>query len=226
MRTLAAPSRVSEIHRRLALLSPTDPPLWGLMTAHQMICHLTEAFRCALDERSVAPFNAFPLPRSIFKYVALYMPVHWPPGVPAPPEIRISESPPADFHTSRTTLLATIDSFLQSADLAPQHPMWGRMTRAQWLRWGYLHTDHHLRQFGHSGVAAGFSPQEASFQRKPGLLCPGLLLNSRPLAYGCRCNTCVAMSGQNSRNVFVSASRPIAHPNFSATVPAVRSELG
>jgi hypothetical protein len=30
----------------------------------------------------------------------------------------------------------------------PAHPIFGRMSRAAWLRWGYLHADHHLRQFG------------------------------------------------------------------------------
>ena len=28
------------------------------------------------------------------------------------------------------------------------HPLFGRMSEAAWLRWGYLHVDHHLRQFG------------------------------------------------------------------------------
>ena len=28
------------------------------------------------------------------------------------------------------------------------HPIFGRMSERTWLRWAYLHTDHHLRQFG------------------------------------------------------------------------------
>jgi len=28
------------------------------------------------------------------------------------------------------------------------HPIFGKMTEAEWQRWGYLHMDHHLRQFG------------------------------------------------------------------------------
>jgi hypothetical protein len=28
------------------------------------------------------------------------------------------------------------------------HPLLGTMSNAAWLRWGYLHVDHHLRQFG------------------------------------------------------------------------------
>jgi len=28
------------------------------------------------------------------------------------------------------------------------HPIFGDMSEAEWMRWGYLHCDHHLRQFG------------------------------------------------------------------------------
>ena len=28
------------------------------------------------------------------------------------------------------------------------HPFFGDMSEAEWMRWGYLHCDHHLRQFG------------------------------------------------------------------------------
>jgi hypothetical protein len=37
-----------------------------------------------------------------------------------------------------------------SADVSvdwPAHPIFGAMTRRAWMRWGYLHVDHHLRQF-------------------------------------------------------------------------------
>ncbi len=44
--------------------------------------------------------------------------------------------------------------------------------------------------------------------------------------YGCRCNTCTAISGQNSRNVFVPASRISAYPHLLRIVLALRSELG
>jgi len=35
----------------------------------------------------------------------------------------------------------------RSFDWQP-HPRLGRMSEREWLRWGYLHMDHHLRQFG------------------------------------------------------------------------------
>ena len=30
----------------------------------------------------------------------------------------------------------------------PDHPIFGPMSEGDWLRWAYLHTEHHLRQFG------------------------------------------------------------------------------
>ena len=35
-----------------------------------------------------------------------------------------------------------------TASLVPRHPIFGSMSRGNWLRWAYMHTDHHLRQFG------------------------------------------------------------------------------
>ncbi len=28
------------------------------------------------------------------------------------------------------------------------HPVFGELSEWEWMRWGYLHADHHLRQFG------------------------------------------------------------------------------
>ena len=47
-------------------------------------------------------------------------------------------------------LLRLLDRFTrQPRDFSwHPHPIFGAMTDAEWMRWGYLHTDHHLRQFG------------------------------------------------------------------------------
>jgi hypothetical protein len=48
------------------------------------------------------------------------------------------------------TLFAAINKFtgLPRAFTFHTHPMFGEMTEKDWMRWGYLHADHHLRQFG------------------------------------------------------------------------------
>jgi hypothetical protein len=43
-----------------------------------------------------------------------------------------------------------LEAFLEQARAGRcrPHPIFGRLSPAAWLRWGYLHCDHHLRQFG------------------------------------------------------------------------------
>jgi Protein of unknown function (DUF1569) len=150
MKTLSSSADLAAIRQRIALVSPTDSRLWGSMSAHQMLCHLTDAVAYPLGEHSVAPFKALPIPVSVFKWLALQFPKKWPKGIPAPPEIdqRIVGTPPADFEADRATLLSKLDQFARASRPWPPHPMFGAMTAAEWMRWGYLHTDHHLRQFG------------------------------------------------------------------------------
>lgn len=150
MKTLAASGDLASIRRRIALLGPTDTRLWGSMSAHQMVCHLNDAFCCPLGERAATPVKGPPIPTPIYKRLALYFPRKWPAGVPTPPEMnqQIGGTPPADFAADRASLLAKLDQFARCSGPWSPHPMFGAMTTAEWMRWAYLHTDHHLRQFG------------------------------------------------------------------------------
>ena len=84
--------------------------------------------------------------------VALYAPVKWPPGIRTVPEIDQEQagSTPADFVADLTELEGLVHR-LAANHAWPPHPFFGRMSESAWLRWGYLHLDHHLRQF--QGVA-------------------------------------------------------------------------
>ncbi len=94
---------------------------------------------------------ASPLPRVLVKWIALYAPFRWPKGVPTRPEMdqNIGGTQPVDFNQDRAKLTTIIDRFSDPArEDWGMHPMFGRISKADWLRWGYLHADHHLRQFG------------------------------------------------------------------------------
>jgi Protein of unknown function (DUF1569) len=72
-------------------------------------------------------------------------------GVPTRPEIEqgVGGTPPGEFEKDQAKLLGLVDRFCRGSPGAPvEHPFFGPMTSAEWMRWGYLHTDHHLRQFG------------------------------------------------------------------------------
>jgi hypothetical protein len=76
----------------------------------------------------------------------------WPKGVPTRPEVEqgVGGACPIDFLSDRAGLVNTITRFCApDPELGRHpHPIFGLMSKAEWMRWAYLHTDHHLRQFG------------------------------------------------------------------------------
>ena len=52
------------------------------------------------------------------------------------------------FEHDRETALAALERFCLPDQVRIDHPMMGHMSKWEWMRWGFLHTDHHLRQFG------------------------------------------------------------------------------
>ena len=151
MKTLAHPHDRSEIRRRLREIRPDNVRRWGRMSAHQMVCHLADALRMAMGQRPVRETSNL-FSRTILKSLVLYLPLHWPPGISTCPEIDQERggTRPADFGSD----VAEVEALLEQVPprdtrLARQpHPLFGRMSESAWLRWGYLHLDHHLRQFG------------------------------------------------------------------------------
>ena len=151
MRTLACPHDRTEILQRLRTVRPESVRRWGRMSAHQMVCHLADSFRMATGEIAVSHDTSL-LKQTILKWVVLYVPLRWPPGILTRPEIDQERggTKPADFAADVARLEALLDGVTtrtQSFDPLP-HPLFGKMSYTAWLRWGYLHMDHHLRQFG------------------------------------------------------------------------------
>jgi Protein of unknown function (DUF1569) len=122
------------------------------MNAPQMLCHLTDSFHVPMGEKSASPATGF-LQRTFVKWMALRFPAPWPKGVQTRPEIEQGTgggTPPGDFERDRAELIQVIERFTdpnRRFQWQP-HPMFGAMDEWEWMRWGYLHTDHHLRQFG------------------------------------------------------------------------------
>jgi Protein of unknown function (DUF1569) len=152
VKTLARPSDKAEVLRRLRTLRPDRTGRWGRMTAPQVVCHLSDAFRILTGAKPVSRI-ASPAERTLLKWAALSVPVPWPPG-------RISTMPELDQAQGGTKPsvfaddVAELESLVEwvSSEAARidgrAHPLFGPLTGAEWLRWGYLHMDHHLRQFG------------------------------------------------------------------------------
>lgn len=150
MQTLESKSDRGSIVARVSALTPSDARLWGKMSAHQMVCHLCDSFKVALGEKSVSMATGF-LQQTAIKFLALRLPMKWPRNSPTRPEVEQGSggTPPVEFEKDRAELLSAIERFCADTfDRNIEHPFFGPMTREEWLRWGYLHADHHLRQFG------------------------------------------------------------------------------
>lgn len=151
MRTLARAEDLEELRARVGSVRPDSARRWGRMSAHQMLCHVGDALRVAVGDVEVKPFGGG-LRGALMKWGALYVPLRWPHGLPTSVELDQDKgggTRPGDFAVDRQQAAALLEAVATSPRLDHQrHPLFGRMSRADWLRWAWLHTDHHLRQFG------------------------------------------------------------------------------
>jgi hypothetical protein len=151
VKTLARQRDKAELLDRLRGLHPDSVRRWGRMTVHQMVCHLIDGFLMGTGDKDVSHV-AGPATRTVVKWFALYAPMSWPAGFPTRPEIdqQMGGTKPTEFAAD----VARLEGILERVTAQPRsfewhpHPLFGLMSDAAWLRWGYLHVDHHLRQFG------------------------------------------------------------------------------
>jgi len=152
MKTLAHARDASELLTRLHTLRHDSVRRWGRMSVHQMVCHLSDGYRIVTGEMTCQPVPT-PIPRPLMKWIALYAPVRWPADIATVPELDQSAgrgTTPADFAADVANLeqlLRTVAAERIGRSARLVHPIFGRMSEPAWLRWGYLHADHHFRQF-------------------------------------------------------------------------------
>jgi len=150
MKTLRNRRDTDQILCRVQRVRPGMLRRWGKMSAHQMICHLSDGFRLYMGFMSVAA-PGFPSPGKLLQWGGLWVPIRWPKGLQTVPELdqQIGGTRPVEFDRDVAELCSLLHRFSRNP---PQfnwpHPYLGRMPIAAWMRLGYLHSDHHLRQFG------------------------------------------------------------------------------
>lgn len=149
MQTLANSIVLAEIVERVQATKAEDRGLWGVMNAPEMLCHLRGAFRVAMGELPSALVDG-PMPREVLKSKALWEPVPWRKNFYTVPVLK--RGTPAMqvgiFEADRADVLAELERFCLPEQVRVDHSLFGQMSYVDWMRWGYLHTDHHLRQFG------------------------------------------------------------------------------
>ena len=148
MKSLHQPRVLEDLLLRFRGLQPASKGRWGTMSAGEMLCHLGDASASILAHPGGPPKRR----RRLFKLIALYSPTRWPGGIRTPAEVdpRRGGSRPGEFERDRARAIDGLRALAQApaAGLPNSHGHFGPMSEWDWKRWAYLHTDHHLRQFG------------------------------------------------------------------------------
>ena len=150
MRSVLKTADLGELEARLSGLTADSRPLWGRMTAPGMVCHLADSFHVVLGSRPTTRTNTR-FERTFIRLLALTVPLQWPKGIETVKEVDQERggTPPEEFAADMARLRTAMRDFVTRVPHEPMsHPIFGRVSTAEWGRWGYRHVDHHLRQFG------------------------------------------------------------------------------
>ena len=151
MKSLGNREDKDEVVRRLQSRNPDSARRWGRMTAHQAVCHLSDSFRAVTGGKDVVFAGSFAT-RTFVKWFALRVPLKWPKGFRTRPEVDQEKggTRPVEFARDVAELESLVEDFTRAGrDFRENvHPLFGKMIEGDWMRWAYLHMDHHLRQFG------------------------------------------------------------------------------
>lgn len=132
-------------------LTEQSRPLWGQMTAQQMVEHLIWAFELSTGKSEIT--NNLPADLLEKRKKFLYINQSTPHEVPNPELER--GLPPNRFasleeakNKLREELSAFLNFFPGSAGIVYEHPIFGKLSSEEWERAHYKHAYHHLLQFG------------------------------------------------------------------------------
>lgn len=130
---------------RIERLTPETQPQWGRMSVAQMLAHCAEI----VEVTNGKPLENTPLLARVFRGMIRKMVVSekpYPRDTKTHPQyLQVAER---DFETEKARLLDALEGFRDQEDAAPEHPLFGVMTREE-RGWSmFKHLDHHLRQFG------------------------------------------------------------------------------
>lgn len=142
MKTINNPGDRSAIIARIEALMPAHAPLWGKMTAPQMVRH------CRLWEELALGQTVYP--RAFIGYIFGRMAKSrvltddrpLPRNSPTLPALVVRSE--VDVEREKAAWIA----LLESPHPSIMHPFFGPMTPEEVALMSYKHADHHLRQFG------------------------------------------------------------------------------
>lgn len=135
--------------QRVQRLSADVAPLWGSMTATEMLRHCNLVHQNLL-EAPAKPAKPTTLKQYVIRTVVLYLLPHYPKGAKAPARLITKGAVGNEnFKSEKAAFISWTQKFaVHTAPITAGHPYFGALNTKQWGRTSYKHIDHHLRQFG------------------------------------------------------------------------------
>src|SRR6516164_5017246 len=137
-----------QFRNRVLRITPGNPRQWGTMNVSQMLHHLNLACGGSLGFYAL-PDESYLMSRSVFRWILVDWFPEQPVGLRLPKGFKTPHSAQFDFDVEKQQLLKIVDAAWKArsdADWRP-HPMFGRMTPAEWGKLMQIHVDYHLKQF-------------------------------------------------------------------------------
>lgn len=135
----------TEILNRINSLMPDSKPVWGKMSAAQMMAHCIEGFRSAYGETKLKR-NLLGVLFGGMAKKTMMGDKPFKQGLPTDKSFLIKDN--RDFEEEKKKLVGYIKKFDKGFITKDKHPFFGTMTTEEWDKLMAKHLDHHLRQFG------------------------------------------------------------------------------
>ena len=149
MKNLINETVKQEIFNRIDSLTPQSKAQWGKMNVGQVLRHMTMAFDIPTGDLDPTPVKVPPMPKWLLKFFVL--------SVKPPKEsaetfkemnMVTNNINPTDIEAEKKKLKDAIEKFSKTASFLPENKLVGKLSKDEWGKLNYNHTDHHLRQFG------------------------------------------------------------------------------
>ena len=140
---------IKDFVKRVEQLRPDTQRQWGTMEPEQMLHHLNLAVGSGVGFADL-PDESYFLSRTLFRWILVDWFNEQPVGLRLPLNFVIAPNQHFDFAAEQQQLVKTINKagkMTASKEWEP-HPMFGKMSQAEWGKLLTIHIDYHLRQFG------------------------------------------------------------------------------
>lgn len=139
----------AELVERIGKISPEQKPLWGKMSADQMLAHCNVTYELVYDNKHPKPnaFKKFMLRLFVKNLVVNEKP--YKKNSMTAPEFLITDS--KNFEKEKNRLIDYINRTQQLGEAhfdGKESHSFGALTKNEWNNMFYKHLDHHLKQFG------------------------------------------------------------------------------